>query len=180
MTDTPDPQTSAVSGSAQESENTEPAGRAPTTPRVTEVRAIADTLWFLPPPGRMMIADKLHGLGLRTHPELATMALEREGPVQLGNHAPQRVVKKSSLNEGMAALRQINPALAARIDAARADPSMAERIAAATTAGAQEAIARDLGIDINADIATINEHIANMPTPPPAAEDTDDSGTAQS
>lgn len=162
MTDTPHTPDDADPAAGPE----QPAGRAATTPRVTEVRAIAELLWFLPPPGRMMIADKLHGLGLRSHPDLATLQLEREGPVQLGNHAPQRVVKKTSVNEDMAALRQINPALAARIDAARADPDIAGRIATATTAGAQEALARELGIDLGGDIATLRQHIANLPTPP--------------
>lgn len=116
--------------------------------RVQEVRTLAETLWFLPPPGRMMIADKLHGLGVRVHPQLATLQLEREGPKELGNHAPQRVVKKSSMDEGMTALRQINPELAARIDAAKADPQMAERIAAAKTAAEQGPIGAELGINV--------------------------------
>lgn len=116
--------------------------------RITEVRDLAETLWFLPPPGRRMIADKLHGLGVRVHPELASLQLEREGPKELGNHAPQRVVKKSSMDEGLAALRQINPELAARIDAAKADPAMAERLAAAKTAAEQEALGAELGINV--------------------------------
>lgn len=97
-----------------------------TTPRVMEVRAIAELLWFLPPPGRMMIGDKLHGLGLRAHPELAELQLEREGPAALGNHAPQRVVRKTSMQEGMEALRKIDPALAERIDAAKTEQQRAD------------------------------------------------------
>lgn len=116
--------------------------------RITEVRDLAETLWFLPPPGRRMIADKLHGLGVRVHPELASLQLEREGPKELGNHAPQRVVKKSSMDEGMIALRKVNPVLAARIDAAKADPAMAERLAAAKTAAEQEALGAELGINV--------------------------------
>lgn len=124
--------------------------------RIIEVRTLAETLWFLPPPGRRMIADKLHGLGVRVHPELATHQLEREGPKELGNHAPARVVKKQSMNEDMDKLRLINPALAARIDAARADPVMADKIAAATTPEAQELIAKTMGInDIKEDLRVV-------------------------
>lgn len=61
--------------------------------RVSEVKALAERLWFLPAPARAPLADKLHGLGVRVHPELATLRLERDGPKYLGNHAPQRVVK---------------------------------------------------------------------------------------
>lgn len=143
-----------------------PGAPAPPSARVTEVRAIAELLWFLPPPGRMMIGDKLHGLGMRAHPELATLQLEREGPVELGNHAPQRVVKKASVNEGMERLRQINPSLAAQIDAANANPSVTERIAAATTASDQEAIAKELGIDVDVPAAlnTIRNAASDQPS----------------
>jgi hypothetical protein len=130
--------------------------------RVTEVRELASVLWFLPPPGRAMIADKLHGLGVRVHGELATLQLEREGPKELGAHAPMRVVKKASMNEGMEALRQINPALAARIDAAKADPEMAAKIAAAETAAAQAPIAEALGINITEDLKVIENEIGKV------------------
>lgn len=89
--------------------------------RVIDVRALADVLWFLPPPARAMIADKLHGLGVRVHPELATLELQREGPKQMGNHAPQTVVKKAPPEVKAAMLdilREANPDLAARIDTA--------------------------------------------------------------
>lgn len=143
-----------------------PGSPNPPSARVTEVREIAALLWFLPAPGRMMLGDKLHGLGMRAHPELATLQLEREGPVELGNHAPQRVVKKASVNEGMEALRKINPALAAQIDAANADPSITERIAAATTTGAQEKIAKELGIDVDVPAAlnTLRDTVDDQPT----------------
>lgn len=154
MTDTPDQPTSTDG----------PGSPNPPSSRVIEVREIAAVLWFLPPPARMEIGDKLHGLGLRAHPELATLALEREGPVQLGNHAPQRVVKKASLDDGMEKLRLVNPALAAQIDAAKADPNMVERIAAATTTDAQVAIAKELGLDVAADLKTLNETIGDLPT----------------
>jgi hypothetical protein len=89
--------------------------------RVIEVRALAETLWFLPPPAKGMIADKLHGLGVRVHPEAATLELQREGPKEMGNHAPQTVVKKAppEVVSGMLdVLRQANPDLAERMDAA--------------------------------------------------------------
>lgn len=120
--------------------------------RVVEVRDIAQTLWFLPPPARREFADKLHGLGVRVHPELATHELLREGPIEMGNHAPQRVVKKTATEEGMDVLRQVNPELAARIDAAHADQSVAERIKTAGTDQERVALARQLGLEVPDDI----------------------------
>lgn len=119
-------------------------------------------LWFIPPPGRMMLADKLHGLGIRHHAELATLQLEREGPKALGNHAPQRVVAKSSMQEGLEALRQVNPDLVARIDAAKADPDMSARIANAKSQAEKEQIAKELGIDLGAGIASAQQHMGDV------------------
>lgn len=145
---------------------TEPTTGPGASERIREVRDIAATLWFLPPPGRMMIGDKLHGLGVRVHPELATLQLEREGPAELGNHAPQRVVKKTSMQEGMEMLRKINPALAAQIDAAKADPEMAAKIAAANTIQDQDRIAKTLGINVTEDLKNIAD--LDIPKPPDA------------
>lgn len=132
--------------------------------RITEVRDLATTLWFLPPPGRRMIADKLHGLGVRVHPELATMMLEREGPKELGNHAPQRVINKTSVNEDLDNLRKINPALAAQIDAARTDPVMQAKIAAAETFEERDVIAKAMGIN---NVAEDLKRVQETPLPPP-------------
>lgn len=133
--------------------------------RITEVRELSETLWFLPPPGRRMIADKLHGLGVRVHSDLATLVLEREGPKELGNHAPQRIVQKGSLDEDMAKLRLLNPSLAARIDAARADPEMAQKIDAAKTPEERDYIAKAMGIaDIAGDLKAAQDIV-----PPPEA-----------
>jgi hypothetical protein len=129
--------------------------------RIIGVRALAEVLWFLPPPGRKMIADKLYGLGVRVHPELATLALEREGPKELGNHAPMRVVKKASINEDMDKLRAMNPELAARIDAAQADPAMKQRIVAAKTPEERDFIAKAMGINIAQDLEAVNKLIGD-------------------
>lgn len=139
--------------------------------RVQEVRDLADTLWFLPPPGRRMLADKLHGLGVRVHPELATMQLEREGPKELGNHAPQRVIKKASVDADLENLRQISPSLAAQIDAARNDPEMNAKIAAAETFAQRDAIAKTMGINVTEDLARVQQAAEQVepPEPPGAA-----------
>lgn len=131
--------------------------------RVQEVRDLAEALWFLPPPGRRMIADKLHGLGVRVHPELATMQLECEGPKELGNHAPQRVIKKASVNEDLEKLRQINPGLAAAIDNARSDPEMRARIDAAQTFEERDTIAKSMGINVAEDLKTVENVIPPEP-----------------
>lgn len=132
------------------------------SPRAAEVRALAATLWFLPPPGRGFIADKLHGLGVRVHEELATLVLEREGPASMGNHAPMRVIAKESVNEGLDALRQVNPGLAAQIDAARNDPERSAQIDAAVTNAQKAAIAKDFGIDVADALKVIDEHLTQV------------------
>lgn len=126
--------------------------------RVLEVRAIAALLWFLPPPARNPIADKLHGLGLRAHPELATLELHREGPAELGNHAPQHPVSKTADQQGMEILRSVDPALAEKIDAAHANRDIATRIRAAKTDAEKVELARELGIDVPDDVfAAVDE-----------------------
>jgi hypothetical protein len=126
--------------------------------RVLEVRAIASRLWFLPPPARNPIADKLHGLGIRVHPELATLELKREGPAELGNHAPQYPVSKTADQQGMEVLRTVDPALAAKIDAYHADRDIAARIRAAKTDAERVQLARELGIDVPDDVfAAVDE-----------------------
>lgn len=62
------------------------------SPKVLEVMRLADVLWFVPRPARRPIADKLHGLGVRVHSELASLAVETPGPGQLANVTPQHVV----------------------------------------------------------------------------------------
>ncbi|AVJ50237.1 minor tail protein [Mycobacterium phage Mendokysei] len=122
------------------------------TQRASEVRAIAKQLWFLPPPARNPIADKLHGLGLRHHAELATLELQRSGPAEMGNHAPQQVVSKHIAQEGMDALRAMNPEMAAKIEQARADQETAARIAACQTNAERVSLARELGFDVPDDV----------------------------
>lgn len=135
--------------------------------RVVEVRAIAAVLWFLPPPAKNQIADKLHGLGLRLHAELATLEVQREGPAALGNHAPQTVVsKKSVTTESMDALRAIAPDLVEKIEAAHKNRDVMGRIAAirapigedAAADAERAALARELGIDVPDDVfAAVDE-----------------------
>lgn len=135
--------------------------------RILEVRAIASVLWFVPPPARNPFADKLHGLGLRHHPELATLELQREGPAELGNHAPQHPVSRRSADtEGMEALRAVDPELVAKIEAAHKNRDVMARIAAIKApigedraADAERVrLARELGIDVPDDVfAAVDE-----------------------
>jgi hypothetical protein len=86
-----------------------------------EIQAIADRLWFLAAPARRMMAFQLRARGVTVDPDTATLDLVREGPAALGNHAPQRVVKKKSLDAApimLDMLSQANPDLAAKIEAA--------------------------------------------------------------
>lgn len=96
--------------------------------RVTEVRALAEGLWFLPRPARAPIADKLHGLGYRRHPELATLKVETEGPREFANIAPQHVVKMDQIDRdaGIEFLRGSgNTELADRIESAQTEEQRA-------------------------------------------------------
>lgn len=93
--------------------------------RVVEVRSLAEGLWFLPRPARAPIADKLHGLGYRRHPELATMQIETDGPKEFANVAPQHVVKIDQ-DTGIQFLRESgNHELADRIEAAQTEKQRA-------------------------------------------------------
>lgn len=100
--------------------------------RIDEVRMLAGLLWFLPPPARTEIADKLHGLGMRVHPELATLELERLGPRSLGNHAPTRPVKRTVAEAGLDTLRSV-PGLAEIADAIEAAGTEQEKAELART-----------------------------------------------
>lgn len=121
------------------------------TARVFEVRALAKVLWFLPAPARAPIADKLHGLGVRVHPELATLQLERTGPAALGNHAQQQPVKIDR-DSALRFLRGSgNPNL----------QDMADRIEAADTPEKQAAEAERLKPLIGESIRTVTEHVEN-------------------
>lgn len=60
-------------------------------PLPPEQDAIAKVLWIFVPPARTMLAPRIHALGVRVHPKLATKRLVREGPVQDANWAPQRI-----------------------------------------------------------------------------------------
>lgn len=95
--------------------------------RVIEVLALADALWFLPRPARRPIADKLHGLGVRIHPELATLFVEDTGPANLAAAMPQHVVAMDK-TRGLAVLRDMATQAGDRNLA-----DLADRIEAATT-----------------------------------------------
>lgn len=123
-----------------------------TTTRVFEVRALAKALWFLPPPARAPIADKLHGLGVRIHPELATLQLERQGPAMMGEHAAQEPVKIDR-EAGLRFLR----------GSGNADLSeLADRIEAADTPEKMAAEADRLRPVAEASIAAVAEHVENV------------------
>lgn len=136
------------------------------TDKLSQVAELAKTLWFLPPPARAQLAPELYELGLRVHPELATKRLVREGPTQLGNHAPQRL---ESIN-AMGVLQAMNPELADRVAAARAQ-------AAAGDTSAVLRLAADLRPTIEADrnlMARHSEELADLiPPPPPCDGDCD-------
>lgn len=122
---------------------------ASSTERVFEVRALAQALWFLPPPARAPIADKLHGLGVRIHPELATLQLERTGPASLGNHAQQQPVK-------------IDRDAALRFMRGSGMGEMADRIEAADTPEKRAAEAERIKPIAVESLRTVTEHIENV------------------
>ena len=106
-------------------------------------------LWFLAAPSRVPIATGMHELGVRVHPELATKQLVREGPAEMGNHAPQRLAAMDPA-AARRVLRQINPALADRIEAAENDPALKQQIGA------------EFAPKIAADIAHLNKHVPDL------------------
>ena len=106
-----------------------------------EIAAIVDVLWFLPPPARVPIADGLHGLGVRVHPELATSVMVTDDTPGMGNHAPKAPLAKRALEF----LEQSNPELAAKIAAAQTDPQ------------AKHTLAAQLRDQIGADIPALRE-----------------------
>ena len=90
-----------------------------------EIAAIADVLWFMPPPARVPVAEGLHGLGVRVHPELATSVMVTDNSAAgMGNHAAKAPIAKQAL----AFLEETNPALAAQIRVAQANPAARERL----------------------------------------------------
>lgn len=89
--------------------------------KLDQCRMLAKCLWFLPPPARAPIADGLYGLGVRVHPELASKELVTEGPAGFGPHRPQRLAKIQSRTDAMDIIRQFNPELAGKLDAAETE-----------------------------------------------------------
>lgn len=127
-----------------------------------EIAAVAAGLYFLPPPAQKLIGYQLRARGVTVDADQATLQLEREGPAALGKHAPQRVVKKASMAEGMEMLRQVNPALAARIDAAKQDPEVSARIDAARSNADRDVIAKELGLDVAEDLKTVEREVGSV------------------
>ena len=119
--------------------------------KLDEIVAIAKALWFVPPPARTQLAPQLYDLGVRVHPELATKQLVREGPASLGNHARQRIESIGAMD----ALRKANPALAERIESARA-------AAAAGDDSQVRALADELRPNIDADRALLARNIGDL------------------
>ncbi len=123
--------------------------------RVLEVLAIADVLWFVPRPARRPIADKLHGLGLRRHPELATLTVETPGPAHLANVTPQHVVAIDK-QQGLATLRGMANQTGDRYLA-----DLADRIEDATTEQEIAAERARLAPNIPTSIKTVEDHLGH-------------------
>jgi hypothetical protein len=121
--------------------------------RIMEVLALADVLWFLPRPARRPIADKLHGLGVRVHPQLATLKVETEGPAHLSNVAPQHVVAIDK-KQGLQVLRGMADQTG---DGYLAD--LADRIEDADTEQKMAAERARLAPKIPASLKTVEDHL---------------------
>lgn len=123
------------------------------SPRILEVLALADVLWFLPRPARRAIADKLHGLGVRLHPELATLKVETPGPKQFANITPQHVVAIDK-DKGLAMLR----GMAAQTGSAHL-ADLADRIADADTPEKVADVGAHLAPVLPDSIKAVTEHL---------------------
>lgn len=121
--------------------------------RVMEVMALADVLWFVPRPARRPIADKLHGLGVRVHPELATLQVETPGPKQFANITPQHVVAIDK-TKGLEFLRG-----AAEQTGDRNLADLADRIEAADTEEKMAAERARLAPQIPDAVRLVGEHL---------------------
>ncbi|OCB59149.1 hypothetical protein A5722_05185 [Mycobacterium vulneris] len=118
-----------------------------------EVMALADVLWFVPRPARRPIADKLHGLGVRVHPELATLQVETPGPKQFANITPQHVVAIDK-TKGLEFLRG-----AAEQTGDRNLADLADRIEAADTEEKMAAERARLAPQIPDAVRLVGEHL---------------------
>lgn len=123
----------ALTGLRAQAPATAPAGGRP--PRVLEISALADALWFLPRMSCRPIAAKLHGLGVRIDPQLATGEAQTTAPRQVTRHV-DAVDKDRGLKVMRGMATQIGSAhlheLADRIEAADTDEKIAaerERLA---------------------------------------------------
>ena len=94
--------------------------------KLDEVAAIVNVLWFLPPPARTPVADGLHGLGVRVHPELATSVMITDATTGMGNHAARAPIAKQALDF----LWETQPDLAEKIRIAQSDPQQREKLTA--------------------------------------------------
>ena len=118
--------------------------------KADEVLALVGVLWFLPPPARTPIAEGMHGLGVRVHPELATSAMVTDSNSPgMGNHAAKAPMAKQALDF----LRETQPDLAAKIQVAQQDPAARARLAAELRAkiGADNSTLRTEGAKIVAE-----------------------------
>lgn len=114
--------------------------------KADEVLALVNVLWFLPPPARTPIADGLHGLGVRVHPELATSVMVTDNTPGLGNHAAKAPMAKQALDF----LHATQPDLAAKIQVAQQNPEARARLAA------------ELREKIGADTSVLREDAAKL------------------
>lgn len=70
---------------------------------------LTDQLWFLPPPGRAPIAEKLVAAGWQHHPELATKkAVPEPGTERMGNWRPLRL-QPINAHDGVLSPPKVNP-----------------------------------------------------------------------
>ena len=117
--------------------------------KADEVLALVGVLWFLPPPARTPIAEGLHGLGVRVHPDLATSVMVTDATPGMGNHAAKAPMAKQALDF----LRETQPDLAAKIELAQQDPQARAKLAAELRAkiGADSSTLHSEGAKIVAD-----------------------------
>ncbi|MBY0442814.1 MAG: hypothetical protein K2Q25_11890 [Mycobacteriaceae bacterium] len=104
----------------------------PDIDHLDQCQMLAKSLWFLPAPVRGEIASGLYSLGVRVHPELATKEVQLQGPAGLGEHRLPRLVNITTTRlrqDGMAIIRQFDPELAAKIDAAETERQKQELLA---------------------------------------------------
>ena len=113
--------------------------------KVAQCRAIAASLFRLPPPARAVVAADLYDQGVRLLPQLATKHVVRDGPAGLGNWAPAHLER----SDAMDILQKVNPELAGRV-------------AAAETEDQKAAIREEIKANFPDQIAAIEQQLAEV------------------